>query len=536
VKAQEPERTAAPVVVAPVARASAEQIVVHVVDAASGAPIEAFGLREHISTLEALAGTDRPLHHAGVHTNGRLVVPAALFERRGFVIECDDARYLPSMWITAAYALQRDGERTIEVRIPAAVPVTVHVVHGRAGEPVEGARVELLRPFDKSLAITLATRAQPTAQFTAHPDASSLMERIKGGRALLLGAAVTSAEGRVHLRVPPREACTLRLPGPGHRAVLQADWTVADHEANGERVVVVPTGASVRGRVLPQTVLQQLRSLAAASNGAAPLSVQFRDRAGASPQAPIDADGRFQCDGLEPSDCQVWFHYSLRVRTDGPEPAAGKPIAIELPKLVGLTEGETRELAIGLTGWLPGTLVFTVPNDARLLPGHLSLDPLQSLGPPMPREAMGAMQVAKGERVVMTLPPGRYAAEWWNQGAKESLWLGVVDVRSGETATAAPVFAARGVQIRVVAGEGQDVAGGMLMLHGSRWSVTRTLDVSGLATCDALPIGLPLRAMFLGEARQQPDGKVVVPPQLDLGPLQVEAGTPELITLRLPAR
>jgi hypothetical protein len=40
-KAQEPERTAAPIAVAPVARASAEQIVVHVTDAASGAPIEA---------------------------------------------------------------------------------------------------------------------------------------------------------------------------------------------------------------------------------------------------------------------------------------------------------------------------------------------------------------------------------------------------------------------------------------------------------------------------------------------------------------
>src|SRR5204863_10170856 len=75
--------------------AAADQVVVRVVDAASGDPVESYGLREHMSPQPNFFAKESPLLHAGEHAGGRLVLPASELEQRAFVIEDGASLYLP---------------------------------------------------------------------------------------------------------------------------------------------------------------------------------------------------------------------------------------------------------------------------------------------------------------------------------------------------------------------------------------------------------------------------------------------------------
>ncbi|MEO6597622.1 MAG: sigma-70 family RNA polymerase sigma factor, partial [Planctomycetota bacterium] len=166
--------------------ATTDAIVVHVVDAASGTPIESYALREHRARDTSVGAKEAPLRHAGHHPDGRVVVPLVAFEQRTFVVEDAQGRYPPSRWFDAKNAVERDGERIIDVTLPQSVEVTLRVVRERTGEPLAGTRFELLRPWPESPEVTLRTQAQPSSQFRAQADLSPPIMNMIGGLALLL--------------------------------------------------------------------------------------------------------------------------------------------------------------------------------------------------------------------------------------------------------------------------------------------------------------------------------------------------------------
>lgn len=563
-------RLAAPATQAP--EATNEEVVVRVVDAETGAPVVDFGLRASMAPDINLLQPEIPLLHAGVHAEGRLVLPLASFEQRTFLVEDKEHRYLPSTWFGLADAVAHDGVRTIEVMLPLPVEVTLTVVREHGGAPVVGTKVELLRPWSASPSIELRTNSQPAERFRTQPHEPEQLLAMAGGRALLLAGGQTDAAGRVHLRVPPDEVLALRLLGPGHRPVVRQPWRVARSAQPIERTEAVTSGGSIQGRLVPIELLSRLRleSIAAGGDVPAQMAPQFvtglrlRHRGTGEtippaqfwfePCTPLAGDGTFTMDGLAAGDWQ-WFICFPYVCQEPEARLRGTPLAIvsqlgtvefELPAIDGLADHELRVIDVDVSQFLPGQLDVGVTRDGQPVhEGALLVRPLAGVGASTPKlRSQPNLRCGENGRFVANLPPGRYAVGWTDlRGNYPTPYLGTCEVRSGTATQIDFVIECVSGSWRVVEADGTTPANGRLQLtlqaeaEAPRWGASKAVDVAGLAEFDALPRDAVLQAKFTRTPAAAVAGAVPPPvTPIDLGTVSTTGlpGAPRVV--RLPPR
>lgn len=548
-----------------------DEVLVRVVDAETGAPVVDFGLRASMAPENNLMQPEIPLLHAGVHAEGRLVLPLADFEQRTFLVEDKEHRYLPSAWFGLADAVARDGVRSIEVKLPLPVEVTLTVVREHGGAPVAGTKVELLRPWRLAQPVELATNVQSSTRFRAQSGESDALLKMIGGRALLLVEGETDAGGKVRLRVPPDEVLALRLLGPGHRPVVRQPWRVARSAQPIELTESVTSGGSIQGRVVPLELLSRLglESIAAGVAVPAPMVKQFVTglrlrhkgtgesippaQAFFEPRTPLADDGTFTMNGLAAGDWQWFFSFPYVCQ----EPEArlrGTPLAIvsqlgtveyELPAIDGLADHELRVIDVDVSQFLPGQLDVGVTRDGQPVhEGALLVRPLAGVGASTPKlRSQPNLRCGENGRFVANLPPARYAVGWTDFRGKPATYLGTCEVRSG---TASQVdFVAESVSgaWRIVEADGATPANGSLQLtlqaeaESSRWGAYKQVDTAGLAEFDALPRDAVLQAKFTRTPPAVAAGAVPQPvTPIDLGTVSTAGlpGAPRV--LRLPPR
>jgi RNA polymerase sigma-70 factor (ECF subfamily) len=542
------ERTpASPAAPSPVAKAKPDEIGVRVVDAASGQPVMAYGLREHMSPEPPqLGGKSLPLLHAGMHADGRLILPAAAFDQRAFVVEDAAGWYLPSRWFAATEAVERDGERSIEVRLPKPMEITVRVVHERTGEAVVGTRVELLRPWIVPCEISVKTNAQPSASFRAQANDNATILGILGGRALLLDGAPTGLDGRCKLRVPPGESLVLRLLGPGHRPVVHSPWNLT--AADGETVIeTVSTGSAIVVRVVPPQALDSLRAIKVDPNMVGTnweamygLGVRLRNLKTGElrPPAigftwvpiPFAADATCRVDGLNPGDWEVQFCYPWRPGKQGRNQSGLGLVALPAATALALADCEVRVVDVDITGWACGRLDATVTMDGRIDQGRaLYVHVVGSTGPPQPTLNSFNLLPGPDGHVRATLPPARYLLK---DGA--NIPVGEFAIRADETTRVDFIVNLVQCRLQVVEADGATPAQGAITLDRAGWRGNAVTDEAGTATASVLRDDV-LRTSFYRPTGKGANGELTYGPPIDLGSLRASAdGKP--IVLRLPAR
>ncbi|HEX5052996.1 MAG TPA: sigma factor-like helix-turn-helix DNA-binding protein [Planctomycetota bacterium] len=546
-KVPEPERTVVPAPAPPIVRATADQIVVHVVDAASGVPIEAFALREQMADGLGMGEKERPLRLAGSHPGGRLLVPDSFFEHHNYVVEDAAGDYLPSPWIGAADAEPREGERVIEVRLPTPREVTVRVVRERTAEAVVGTRVELLRPYPASPEVTLRTNAQPSKHFRAQTNVNEIIVKFSGGWALQLGSEVTDAEGRVRLRVNAGEQLALRVLGPGHQPFVKQPWSVA--EGTGEVVETVVTGGAIEVRAIPLEALQQLRVDLPEEFGAMAaryatgvrlrnlVTGETRPAGLMPPPIPLDEQGRVRVDGLSGGDWQVSFCHSWRTGNSPRMSSDAGLVEVSLPLVQALAAGEVRILDVDVSAWSCGSLDATVTRDGKVdTAGRLVVREIPGKGGRQLRlNSLGDLLCDANGHCIARLPPARYFARLRGAAAKTDIPLGEFPIDSGATTRIDFVVDVVTMRFRVVEADGVTAARGALSLQREGQSFGGTVDAGGNVVVSALLRGDTLRAEFRIANGTTAPGQPAYGSAIELGTVRATGDDPPIV-LRLPAR
>lgn len=544
--------------------AKPDEVVVLALDAATGRPIETFGLRATMAKRPLLP-PGVPLQFGGEHPGGRLVVPQAEFAERRFLLEAA-APYLPSGWFGLAEAVRRNDEATIEVRLAAPRDLALRVVREPGGAPVAGTQVELLRPWPKTPEVTLRTNAVLATAMSVPPDEPEIAAKMFGGRAMKLGSAFTDVDGRAAIRVPPGEDFALRLLGPGHRPMVVQPWRVPA-DGPDEIVVAVSTGGSIRGRVGPPEVLAALRAAAPPAGPGLPAipslgdaGLQFRHvgtgeaipvldltRRGV---VPIAADGSYHVDGLAPGDWEMTFVATYLVQEGlasapprGLEPDRRGLAKFELPLVPGVGDLEPRLVDVDLTPFALGRLDASVVRDGAVLDaGFVSFAWVAPSGATkLPQGGQQSeLELQPGHRLVANLPPARYVACLRIDRSKFStLLLGEFEIQSGATTRIDFAVEVAALALRCVEADGSTPAAGRVQLQKDGqergWFASQEVDGAGEVTFAELPRGVPLRAKFQRASPPLQPGQVpkpVVP--IDLG--LVQAGGQEVVVRTLPAK
>ena len=540
------QRTAADPAGAPAAlpRAGADEIVVHVVDAATDAPIEAFGLREHVAAL-VLGEKERPLLHVGFHRSGRVLVPASQFDGHGFVVEVASGDYLPSAWFTAKDAVEIAGERVVLVRLQRPRDVLVRVVRERTGEPVVGTRVELLRPYPASPEVTLRTIALPTERFRVQPNLDPMMVAFAGGFALQLASDITDAEGRVRLRGNPDEALALRLLGPGHTPVVRQPWRV-DAEAPSEVVEVVVVGGVIEVHFRPLAAWTQLRAElpreASLWPGGDGCGVRLRhvgtgaqrpEGVTGAPYAP-DERGIVRIDGLAAGTWAATFEYHFRSSSseDDARPGTTGNAEVALPIVTNLGDGETRVLQLDLSGLGCGKLDATVTLAGRLVEeGYVHVDCVTGPGGRALQVGVHGFHFGRDAHVLAQLPPGRFFASL-HDSANDLIPLGEFTITTATTTRVDLIPDLAPLTVRVLQPDGT-AAAGTLWLQRTGWHTGGSTNPTGEIVFPNVLRGDRVEAVFRRVTGTTPHGMPAFGPPVQLGIVHA-AGDGAVVELRLP--
>ncbi len=552
----QPQRSLAPPVTVQPTKATAEQVVIQVLDARTSAPITGYGLRQHRSAKLNVLAKQAPLHHAGEHPNGRLVVSRSMFEEANFVVETTADAYLPSTWFDVNDITEEGGERIVQVRLGRPVEVVLRVVLKRTHTPIAGARVELLRPWPGHGDVTVRTRAVPSDQMRAKANNESpLIIAFSGGRALLLQTGQTDAQGQLQLRVPPGEPLALRLLGPGHTPIVKHPWSVEPGEQPVERTETVTSGGAILVRLLPAEALQRLQLERPANTDHVHPQMwaryatgvrlrnthtnQLRPPGGAmlGPPLPLDEHGRVRIDGLTAGDWEVRVCYSLR-HFDEPasHPLSGLGmIQVVLPEVQSLAEQELRILDVDLTGWMPGKLEASLARDDLTQDNIIRVRPVAATTAAMTH--INSANLRPNERGTFSarLPPARYFATRVLLG-KGSLPLGEFTIRALETTQVHFTSDHVAVRVRVVDHDGTAPAPGVLQLRRAGWIGGASLDEAGLATIEHVLRGDSLTAHYLQQTGTHPNGQPIFGPAIPIGIVKATGRDAAPFRLQLPPR
>ena len=151
----------------------ADGLWLHVVDAATGVPIERFAV-QHVRTSGVRSALAGARSHDGIHASGRCWLEQVGIGSLEVIVWPADARWLPNL--PHAFTVEA-GDREVRIALARAteLPVTVLTTTGR---PVAGAAVQLLLPSDNRVVRDLScmlqhggSRVQPNVRvMTARTD------------------------------------------------------------------------------------------------------------------------------------------------------------------------------------------------------------------------------------------------------------------------------------------------------------------------------------------------------------------------------
>jgi hypothetical protein len=413
---------------------------------------------------------------SGQHRDGRATFGPLTPGRYVLIVHGEDDAHADAV-VPCELTAALEQRFTVVTRPPARRKLIVRLP---SGEPVPGARFELLAPLSEApvdLHTLKLALARPT--LTSRPDV-----------ALALVDGVTDTAGEAELAGPADAALALRLLGPGH---VPTALHAVRLDAARPLTVTVDRGATLVGRVLPARLVAQLRAEGGAKEGTRPglrLHRIVDGRRESHPSRgsfPLADDGAFRIDGVAPGPWQVslcsWAPHL-------PDLPGHLESAVVVAK-VDLREGEVREEELDLAALERGSLrVLVKLNGTSLARATVQFE--TDLGPGIDgatrKFARNVATDGRG-RVEATLPAGAYRARVF----AESTLVGVVNAsmpRGGDVDTVFELATAP-LQVELAREDGNPVAGARVRfcLGGEEALVIETTDAAGRARVTAAPVG-----------------------------------------------
>jgi protocatechuate 3,4-dioxygenase beta subunit len=381
--------------------------------AADDSPIERFGIQLlPIRKQGGASSDDDRLWFAGVHQDGVLHIERATVGRYYLVVVPAESTGLPAS-TEREIAIEVGVPQTFDFRLEPLAERVVEVVD-RQGKPLEGARLEHL----------LHRAGGKVYPLTPAMDERNARMNSRDGVALLCADVRTDARGRVTLRGHRSLEYALRLPGPGHVPRIVQPFRFADESI--ERVVV-GSGATLRGRIEPASLLSSLREEAGlpvdgevdADSQAYLPALQLTgsgDREGEvfpaggmnGGAAPVAADGSFELSGVPPG---VW---DVCVRSSQKSAMSLSTQSRCALQGVAIADGETRELVLRLDSWVRRKVTFEFRVDGRAWAMDLRLSGRVGLRPDgQPDRVWRSVKMDENGRVEVGLPAGEWDTSVW---------------------------------------------------------------------------------------------------------------------------
>lgn len=376
-----------------------------VVQDPTGRPVEDYQLR--IVRVEAGLARETRVEHIGHHAGGA----AALRLRRGAYWLFAEPRS-HELAVTAATELVVDDASPRRVVLHAAAEREALVRVQRAGGgAVAGSRVALVDALGHEVHALTPLQRPAGKDWPGFPTT-----------AVLIAEGRTGGDGRVALRAPDRRDLTLAVDGDTHLFTAVAFAP----DANGEVVVTVKVGGSLRGELTPATALAHYRELAsrAGSHTGGPDAL----RIAIAPEGPalaaahavaivadLTADGRFEARGLLPGTWAVRLQFAWRHE--------GTDIALETALgAVTVGEGGTEVVRFPLAAEVPGRLRARVLHN-----GEPAQSRMLTIACDVPRPGAEAMAFSIDARtdgdgqLDLTVLPGRYSVVDWGNHEERML-------------------------------------------------------------------------------------------------------------------
>ncbi|HEX5053924.1 MAG TPA: sigma-70 family RNA polymerase sigma factor [Planctomycetota bacterium] len=370
---------------------------VAVVEDPTGRPVEDYQLR--IVRVEAGTACETRVEHIGHHAGGT----TTLRLRRGDYWLFAEPRS-HELAVTAPTELVVDDALLRRVVLHAAAEHEALVRVQRAdGSAVAGSRAALVDALGRELNAMTPLHRPTGKDWPCYPAA-----------AVLLAEGRTDGNGRVVLPAPDRRDLTLVVDGETHLFTAVAFAPAA----NGEVVVTVEVGGSLRGELEPATALAHYREFAGpvGSRGGEPdplrvvIAPEGASLAAAHAVAAVAAltpDGRFEARGLLPGTWTVRLQFAWRHE--------GSEITLETALgAITVGEGSSEVVRFSLAAEVPGRLRARVLHN-----GEPARSRQLSIACDVPRPGAEAMAFSidvrtdgNGELDVPVLP-GRYSVVDW---------------------------------------------------------------------------------------------------------------------------
>lgn len=510
-----------------------------VVRASDGMPVEDYTLRVVPITGNSFSSEDQRPRGNSPHEGGRQLVDGIRVGDHQVLVETKGDEFAVG---TTTATMTPTGAAPVVVRLAANTPRQVRVRFAD-NRPVLGARVQLVDPLGLSL-----TTETPVYQLSEWGNTTAR-------KALVLDAGTTDELGEVTLHAPDDRPLGLSLPGPAHAPMVVR---FAAFPQAGPLVVTVIQGAVLVASVGPPAVLDEIRRLAGAEQGAELGAfrlpgLQLRSD---DPRAPIrfpelrercwmQPDGTFTLRGIPTGRWHVTVQ-CFRMQDRGGN-------FLEVPAgTIDLVAGQETKLAIDLTALLPSELSgLVLHNGAPLANTKVQLH--STLGPNPDDDE------AKAHEPITTDGEGRFRATV--RGTSQSLsWSRQSDrrwtvLRSAETVARQPgqtmnatfTLSSGTLKMRLLDAAGAPAAAVRVLMRGATKNAVLGLpptDADGCATSDGevgtydvqvLPKELQdqqaLTAFYQAHAGEpDPTAALLVP----LGVVTVRTGETTEVELRLP--
>jgi hypothetical protein len=316
---------------------------VRVTREADGAPVESFGVRLLPKRFTASRSFDGEAHvrggwrHPGGVARIRGVQPGPYL----VCVEPSATSDLAPVWLVETNVAER-APTILDIRLPPRATRRV-VVERSDGTPVADASVALWLPIDGS-PVTLSSRADPLDRYLS-TQPTGMLE---------LASRKTDAAGGCTFDGAPMVPMALRVSANGYPPRVVEVVTLGD--ASPLRVVL-PTGATLRGRITPIEALVDLQTMSGMPRTLPnnPISGHFTTTVRvANVTSPIAADGTFVLAGIPAGRWDV----QCGVR------AGGSTTLLEILES-GWTcfDGQVVEQNFDISSLRPGRLIATVLVD-----------------------------------------------------------------------------------------------------------------------------------------------------------------------------
>ena len=441
-------------------------------------------------------GTDpmaAQLRERGLHSDGVLRLGGVRRGRQLLLVEPEGREWAPSSF--REFEMTESGAPHQEITVWRSVKKTVRVKR-KDGTPVEKTEVDVVRPASD----------KPVDQWTHEVIVRDLGSLTNWG-ALRIAGGDTGADGTVDIAAPPHEPLVLRVLGPGHLPVIrEVDFAVAGPIID----VVVTSGATFTGRILPAEILPQLQSgLADQPEERRPqgrlmgLDPGIRLRKPGSERiefptgfeaAALDSNGEFRLEAVPAGVWQVLLRYSES--TGGGGGMTSSTTGEHVIGKIDLADGDERKETYDLSRLLKAELDGTVTVDGKPLDeGTITFEGKRERSDPDSQRLLRQNVKVSGGRFQVALWPSQYRAliQFAENGQRRFMHdVQLFPLAAGERVARSFDFRSSVLDLRVLASDGvTPVAGAeplQIQVPDSEWDVwvTKT-DAQGVTKVEDLP-------------------------------------------------